>query len=150
MADQFEEFSGALAPELLARAYRIPGELAWARADAIEAIDALEKDGFTILGVEVWLPTSPGPTMTGRYWDPDIEGVEDPALTAHDFVRNFRWGRFDESLKRQRAVFQSDSCGEGGLRPSRAQGIDLSRAARWAMPANPSNSGHRNKKRTFS
>jgi hypothetical protein len=43
MADQFEEFSGALAPELLARPYRIPGELAWARADAIEAIDALKK-----------------------------------------------------------------------------------------------------------
>ncbi|RBP15888.1 hypothetical protein DFR50_107158 [Roseiarcus fermentans] len=103
MQDQFEEFLPALSPELLARAYRIPGEVAWTRADAIAAIDGLEKAGWRILGVEVWLPTLPGPTMTGWWWD--CERVWGPQ-TAQDYVRTFQWGADDPiSLKEAEPFF---------------------------------------------
>jgi hypothetical protein len=99
MNDQFREFSGALPKELLGRAYQSANELAWNRADAVEAIDRLEKAGFTLLGVEVWLPTSPGPTMTGRYWDAEGSGAPGRPRTAMDFVENFKWGEHDKILK---------------------------------------------------
>ena len=45
-----------LPAELLARAFRAPnGELAWARADAVEAAKALAALDMAILGGEVWL-----------------------------------------------------------------------------------------------
>ena len=93
MNDQFEEFSHTLPLELLQRAYRSRHELAWARTDAVEAIDRLEKAGFRLLGVEVWIPSSPGPKMTGWFWDSrDKE-------TGRDFVKGFEWGPQDGSLK---------------------------------------------------
>ena len=47
MNDQFHEFGWTLPKELLGRASRSTNELAWNRADAVEAIDRLEKAGFT-------------------------------------------------------------------------------------------------------
>ena len=105
MNDQFHEFSGALPKELLGRAYRSTNELAWNREDAVEAIDRLEKAGFTLLGVEVWLPTSPGPTMTGRSWDTEDRGVPNRPQTASGFVKSFRWGEYDETLKDREPFF---------------------------------------------
>jgi hypothetical protein len=105
MNDQFHEFSGTLPKELLGRAYRSTNELAWNRADAVEAIDRLEKAGFTVLGVEVWLPTSPGPTMTGRSWDTEDSGVSERPRTARDFVKNFKWGEYDKILKDREPFF---------------------------------------------
>jgi hypothetical protein len=102
MNNQFEEFSGTLPPELLRRAYRSRNELAWTRTDAIEVIDRLEKAGFTLLGVEVWIPSSPGPKMTGRDWD--AEDPNEPA-TAREFVRNFKWGPYDAGLKDREPFF---------------------------------------------
>ncbi len=105
MNDQFQEFSGALPKELLGRAYQSTNELAWNRTDAVDAIDYLEKAGFTVLGVEVWLPTSPGPTMTGRYWDPEGSGAPDRPRTAMDFVKNFNWAERDKILKDREPFF---------------------------------------------
>lgn len=105
MNEQFHEFSGALPKELLGRAYQSTNELAWNRADAVDAIDYLEKAGFTLLGVEVWLPTSPGPTMTGRYWDAEGSGAPDRPRTAMDFVKNFKWGKHDKILKDREPFF---------------------------------------------
>jgi hypothetical protein len=99
MNHQFEEFSRTLPPELLQRAYRSRHELAWARAGAIEAIDRLEKAGFTLLGVEVWIPSSPGPKMTGWFWDCKDKAVANEPETARDFVKDFKWGPQDDSLK---------------------------------------------------
>jgi hypothetical protein len=105
MNDQFHEFSRILPPELLGRAYRSRNELAWSRADAIEAIDCLEKAGFTLLGVEVWIPSSPGPTMTGRFWDSEGLAVPDKPRTVQEFVKNFTWGRYDAILKGREPFF---------------------------------------------
>jgi hypothetical protein len=105
MNSQFEEFSGILPPELMRRAYRIRNELAWARDDAIEAIDRLEKAGFTLLGVEVWIPSSPGPKMTGRDWDSEDRAAPDVPATARDFVKNFKWGPYDATLKGDEPFF---------------------------------------------
>ena len=44
---QFQEFSGQLPPDLLQRAYRSQGELAWPQADAIAAIDAYAESEAT-------------------------------------------------------------------------------------------------------
>jgi len=96
MDDQFDEFSGTLPKELLGRAYRTTNELAWNREDAVEAIDRLQQAGFIVLGVEVWLPTSPGPTMTGWNWSPGDRSIENDASTLQEFVMKFRWGRFDD------------------------------------------------------
>jgi hypothetical protein len=95
MNDQFKEFSHTLPLELLQRAYRSRHELAWARADAVEAIDRLEKAGFRLLGVEV----SPGPKMTGWFWDSNDKE------TARDFVKGFKWGQQDGSLKKCEPFF---------------------------------------------
>ena len=105
MNDQFQEFLRILPLELLGRAYQSRNELAWSQADAIEAIDRLEKAGFTLLGVEVWIPTSPGPTMTGRFWDSEGSAVQDRPRTAQDFIKNFAWGRHDASLKGREPFF---------------------------------------------
>jgi hypothetical protein len=99
MNEQFDEFSGALPSELLGRAYQSQDELAWSREDAVEAIDRLEKAGFTVLGVEVWLATSPRPTMTGWNWGPGDQSIDNDARTVQEFVKNFRWGRFDDLLR---------------------------------------------------
>jgi hypothetical protein len=105
MNDQFHEFARALPKKLLGRAYQSANELAWKRADAVDVIDYLEKAGFTLLGVEVWLPTSPGPTMTGRYWDADGSGAPDRPRTAVDFVKNFKWGEQDKILNDREPFF---------------------------------------------
>lgn len=105
MNDQFEEFSGILPLELLQRAYRSRHELAWARADAIEAIDRLEKSGFTLLGVEVWIPSSPGPKMTGWFWDSEGKVAANEPATARDFVKGFKWGPHDRSLRDREPFF---------------------------------------------
>ena len=105
MNDQIHEFSRILPPELLQRAYRSRHELAWAREDAVEAIGRLENAGFTLLGVEVWIPSSPGPTMTGRFWDLQDRSNPDKPRTAQDFVKNFTWGCYDVSLKGREPFF---------------------------------------------
>lgn len=99
MNTQFDEFSAALSPELLQRAYSTSSELAWTRSDAIEAISGLETAGFILLGVEVWIPASTGPRMTGRWWDLEDRGIPNRPQTALDFVRTFAWGPYDGALK---------------------------------------------------
>ena len=114
MNDQFHEFSRILPPELLGRAYQSRHELAWSRPDAIEAIDRLERAGFTMLGVEVWIPSSPGPTMTGRFWDSEGSAVQDKPRTAQDFVKNFAWGRYDACLKGHEPFFNLTTAAKTG------------------------------------
>src|SRR5271157_2594369 len=114
MNDKFQEFSRTLPLELLGRAYQSRNELAWSRADAIEAIDRLEKAGFTLLGVEVWIPSSPGPTMTGRFWDSEASPAQGRPRTAQDFIKNFTWGRYDASLNGREPFFNLTTAAKTG------------------------------------
>jgi hypothetical protein len=45
------------------------GEPAWLRQDALKVIDWATDSKIAILGGEIWLPTSPGPTIAGYYFD---------------------------------------------------------------------------------
>jgi hypothetical protein len=102
---QLEEFSGALSPELLQRAYMAGNELAWTRRDAVDAIDGLLEAGFVLLGVEVWIPTSPGPTMTDWGWDSRDASVSGWAQSAREFVESFKWGPDDGALRAREPYF---------------------------------------------
>ena len=105
MNSQFQEFSGELPHDLLQRAHRSQGELAWSQADAIAAIDGLEKAEFTLLGVEVWLASSSGPQMTGRFWTLDDRADASGPKTASDFVATFKWGPFDAIFAGREPLF---------------------------------------------
>ncbi|MGD0634409.1 MAG: hypothetical protein ABSA13_09060 [Beijerinckiaceae bacterium] len=50
--------------DILKRAYRASnGELAWPGTDATAVVKILQANGFSILGVDIWLPTRPRPTI---------------------------------------------------------------------------------------
>jgi hypothetical protein len=99
MIDQLEEFSNALPGELLQRAYKTGNELAWPREDAIKAIDGLTQAQFAIVGVDVWIPTLPGPTMTGWSWSWSDASISGRANSARAFVETFDWSASDNKLK---------------------------------------------------
>ena len=105
MISQIDEFSGILPSNILRRAYNSGNELAWSRADAIAAIDTLVAAGFEILGVDVWIPSSPGPRMTG--WDWSVNDTTSPGAprSARDFVASFKWGPDDGAMKAEVPYF---------------------------------------------
>jgi hypothetical protein len=84
---------------LLERAYRARDEYAWCRSDAIEVVEALQRFSFKVIGVDVWLATSPGPTIPTPYvydWDFRFEGPSmDYPRNAIDFIRAFEWSERD-------------------------------------------------------
>ena len=50
------------------RAYRDHGERAWAATDVIAVVTILRENGCDLLGMEIWLPTHPGPTIPMPYF----------------------------------------------------------------------------------
>lgn len=107
MSKQFEEFLDAVPLELLDRAYKTSDgqELAWTREDAIKAISDLERANYKLLGVEVWVASSPGPTMTGWGWSLEDREAPNRPLTALDFVKTFAWGPSDSKLHNEIPYF---------------------------------------------
>jgi len=75
--------------------------MAWSRIPATRAVDLLEQNGYIILGVGIWLPTHPGPTIpTPFVYDWSAERVADSAnsaKTAGEFIRTFSWDESDQS-----------------------------------------------------
>lgn len=63
-----------LPEKLRLSSYMASGEYAWSKQDAILVIDYLDKLDLSICGIEVWLPTDPGPTIpTPFIYTLDIE-----------------------------------------------------------------------------
>ncbi|MFI5029123.1 MAG: hypothetical protein ACHQPH_00315 [Reyranellales bacterium] len=89
----------AVPRHLLERAYEARDEYAWSRCDAIDVIEALQGRNFKVIGVEVWLPTKPGPTIPTPYiyvWDIGSEnGSAGHPIHAIDFIRTFVWSEQD-------------------------------------------------------
>jgi len=94
---------------ILAAAYRAPdtSELAWNRANAVEALRALRAINVPVVGIEVWLPTIPGPTIPiSPYYGLAIENsastqdfVSHSIGLATEFVLQFKWDGADNANK---------------------------------------------------
>ena len=95
------EWIELLPKDLLASAYRANAEMAWRRQDAIRVIEILRSADYMILGLEVWLPTKPGPTIPTPYiygWmgTTDISSATH-ARSAEEYVQTFAWDPEDKS-----------------------------------------------------
>ncbi len=91
-----------LPQELLSKAYLSgSGEPAWSAPDVLNVISWATESHFAVLGGEVWLPTTPGPTIpapffytfeteqeSGENWD-DYVGRANNA--ANYYVKTFQW-----------------------------------------------------------
>ncbi len=91
-----DAWRGVLPRVLLERAYRTSDgrELAWSRSDALEVIELLIEAGYEICGVDIWLPTKPGPTIPTPFvydWD------DRHPISAAEFVKTFAWDDADRS-----------------------------------------------------
>jgi len=102
------EIWNSLPNDLKNSRYEYRGEYAWAREDALRVIEALEKKDAAVIGVDVWLPTTPAPTIpTPFVYDLDAsakshgESWRDFARRtgAHSakFVREFGWDPQDST-----------------------------------------------------
>ena len=83
-----------LPPDLSERAYRDHGERAWVATDVIAVVTILRENGCDLLGMEIWLPTHPGPTIPMPYfhhWEPGH------GLSATAAVETFAWDRADRA-----------------------------------------------------
>jgi hypothetical protein len=74
------EWYRLLPPSLGEAAYKSGNKMAWSKEGALRVIALLEENGYSIDGVDVWLPTKPGPTPLIRDWD--SEKIDSKALPA--------------------------------------------------------------------
>lgn len=103
MTDELSIFTSVLPSALLKRAFRAGNELAWARADAIEAINLLQSKGEDVIGVDVWIPSPRGPIVSGRFvydWSGlGGDSVQNWPRSPIEFVRTFEWDPEDVECK---------------------------------------------------
>jgi hypothetical protein len=103
------EWLSLLPPDLAKAAYCAGDEMAWPRSDAIRVVGLLRANGYIVLGVDVWLPTQPGPTIPTPFvydWSLNTDGTAKVSdRTAADFIRGFQWSDADESHCGMEPVF---------------------------------------------
>ncbi len=96
-----EKWYEYLPSDLLAAAYMSGPEMAWSRPDSIRVVDALTKNGCAVIGVDIWLPTLPGPTIpTPFVYDWDVYHTANTAsgnALAKQFITEFQWDPRDRS-----------------------------------------------------
>jgi len=109
MTNELGLFASILPAELLQRAFRADNELAWARADAIQAIDVLQSKGADVIGVDVWIASPHGPIVSGRFvydWtEPGEDSVPNWPRSPIEFVRTFEWDPDDVGCKGHQPFF---------------------------------------------
>jgi len=105
-----------LPQELMANAYFSQGgEAAWCRKDALQVIRCATASQVAVFGVEVWLPTMPGPTIPmpffysfscepseGEAW---LEFVNRANNRAAEYVSGFEWDPKDTKHLGQQPFF---------------------------------------------
>ncbi len=95
------EWFKELPVELQAAAYTAGEEHAWGRADALKVLSWLAQRGFIVFGIDIWLPTVPGPTIPTPYvydWDMEANsgGRLSPSQNAIEFISSFKWAADDK------------------------------------------------------
>jgi hypothetical protein len=110
-----------LPDDLRESAYYAAEEAAWSWPDAIRVIAHLSKLHQAVCGIEVWLPTEPGPTIPEPYiyvwageerspeetWDQYVERVNRQAVT---YISGFRWDERDIEHQGLSAYFNLEVC----------------------------------------
>lgn len=77
-------------------AYRVGDELAWPRELAMRVVEVLKSRHFIVIGVDIWLPTIPGPTIpTPFVYDWSLDRSPAHATRAVEFIRDFKWADDD-------------------------------------------------------
>jgi hypothetical protein len=95
------EWEYLLPKNLQDAAYKAGSECAWNKKDALQIIEILYNRGYVVLGVDVWLPTQPGPIIPTPFvydWSLSAD-APDPAhpKSAQEFIHAFEWDRTDMS-----------------------------------------------------
>lgn len=98
-----------LTPYLRQVAYKANDEMAWGRHDAISVVSILEQNGYEVIGVDVWLPTSPGPTPYLHDWTKTDSWSDRVAKSARGFIAAFEWERSAEPVFNIVAIPKDDN-----------------------------------------
>ncbi len=116
-----------LPDDVKGRAYYAKGEAAWPRQEALFVIDCLASSFYAVLGGEIWLATSPGPTIPAPYiytweaspWSHDeswIDFVNRAKAESEIFVRAFAWDPNDKAHLADTPYFNLTVCLENEYR----------------------------------
>ena len=100
-------WTNELPAELLQAAYVSGPERAWPGAEAIQVIGSLAGLNLAVVGVEVWLPTEPGPTIPAPFfyaWSVERRAGETQTQyaarsrrEATQYIADFEWDRKDKA-----------------------------------------------------
>jgi hypothetical protein len=99
------EWYKLLPRDLIGLAYKANDEMAWGREDALKVVSILERSSYDILGVDVWLPTKPGPTPWLRDWSKSDSQSDRGAKSAGEFIASFDWNSLDANLRFEEPLF---------------------------------------------
>jgi hypothetical protein len=108
-----------LPESLRVAAYYAGEEVAWPAESAINVIECATNLGVAVCGVEVWLPTVPGPTIPTPYvyvWETDERKPEEDWRNfvrransgAAVYIRGFAWAAGDKAHKGLEPYFNLD------------------------------------------
>lgn len=118
------DYRNLLPAYLRNRAYQANSrELAWAKAEALEVINALVLNRLAILGGEVWVPTHPGPTLPPPnlyVWDAGNQFNNEPwsdyvirtSECARNYIASFCWKHGEETRYNLPPFFNFAICDE--------------------------------------
>ena len=112
-----------LPESLQTAAYRAVGEAAWPAKEALAVLASAGRLDIAICGVEVWLPTTPGPTIPTPYfyhWSGEAreagegwtEFVRRMNAAAARYIRDFKWDPNDRAHQGLEAYFNLDAVSE--------------------------------------
>ncbi len=96
------DFTSFIPNSLMERAFVWGDEFAWSRADALEVIAITEREGFSVLGVDIWIPSPRGPIIPTPFvydWSSnDWKRYPHVPKSAANFVRSFEWESTDANF----------------------------------------------------
>jgi hypothetical protein len=116
-------FIEKLPNDLRRSAYQVSEEAAWPRNDAIRVIDHLSRLNMFVCRIEIWLATSPGPTIPTPFiytWEIEdksndeelSEYIKRANNQAKTFITTFNWDDRDTGHQKSIPYFNLEVCHE--------------------------------------